>query len=56
MVWRVPTETLQGTYGSVGRAIAQAFFFCSVSSGGVRLGPLGTSDTNWPIVPSSDVS
>jgi hypothetical protein len=25
-----------------------------VSSGGVRLSPLGTSATNWPIVPAPD--
>jgi hypothetical protein len=28
--------------------------FVLVSWGGVRLGPLGTSATNWPIVPAPD--
>jgi hypothetical protein len=28
--------------------------FCLVSWGGVRLSPLGTSVTNWPIVPAPD--
>jgi hypothetical protein len=28
------------------------FFFNSSSGGGVQLGPLGTSATNWPIVPA----
>jgi hypothetical protein len=30
------------------------FFFFLVSRGGVRLRPLGTSATNWPIVPATD--
>jgi hypothetical protein len=30
------------------------FFFFLVSWGGVRLGPLGTSATIWPIVPAPD--
>jgi hypothetical protein len=29
--------------------------FFLVSLGGVRLSPLGTSATNWPIVPAPDV-
>jgi hypothetical protein len=29
-------------------------FLCLVSWGGVRLSPLGTSVTNWPIVPAPD--
>jgi hypothetical protein len=29
-------------------------FFFQVSWGGVRLSPLGTSATNWLIVPASD--
>jgi hypothetical protein len=31
-----------------------AFLFFFVSWGGVRLSPLGTSATNWPIVPAPD--
>jgi hypothetical protein len=30
------------------------FSFLLVSWGGVRLSPLGTSATNWPIVPAPD--
>jgi hypothetical protein len=31
-----------------------SFFFLLLSWGGVRLSPLGTSATNWPIVPVPD--
>jgi hypothetical protein len=34
--------------------IPPLFFSFLVSWGGVRLRPLGTSDTNWPIVPAPD--
>jgi hypothetical protein len=30
------------------------YFFFLVSWGGARLSPLGTSGTNWPIVPAPD--
>jgi hypothetical protein len=33
---------------------SSSIFFSSVSWGGVRLSPLGTSATNWPIVPAPD--
>jgi hypothetical protein len=33
----------------------QTLFFCLVSWGGVRLSPLSTSATNWPIVPAPDM-
>jgi hypothetical protein len=34
--------------------IISGSFFLLVSWGGVRLSPLGTSATNWPIVPATD--
>jgi hypothetical protein len=33
---------------------AMYFFSFLVSSGGVILSPLGTSATNWPLVPAPD--
>jgi hypothetical protein len=31
--------------------LGDLFFFIRIEGGGVQLGPLGTSATNWPIVP-----
>jgi hypothetical protein len=32
--------------------VESCFFFIGILGGGVQLGPLGTSATNWPIVPA----
>jgi hypothetical protein len=38
----------------ISQLIVHNFFFFLVSWGGVRLSPLGTSATIWPIVPAPD--
>jgi hypothetical protein len=43
---------IESVLSCVGEETSISFFF--VSWGGVRLSPLGTSATNWPIVPAPD--
>jgi hypothetical protein len=47
-------ESASSSFSDVGQHVIIRTGFFLVSWGGVRLSPLGTSATNWPIVPARD--